>query len=32
MLGGNSINGEPGDRELELLFTENLASGRIYKQ
>lgn len=32
MLGGNSINGEAGDRELELLFTEHLASGRINKQ
>lgn len=24
MLGGHSIDGEPADRELELLFTENL--------
>jgi hypothetical protein len=28
MLGRHSINGEPGDRELELLFTENLAASR----
>jgi hypothetical protein len=29
MLGGHSINGEPRDRELELLFTEHLAASRL---